>query len=197
MRRLAAAVACVSVLGLAAPAALGQPVAQRPQLSGDIAGFSGDPGALPSAIDHIEQATGGVVTEARFANVNGVPGYDAAVAKGGAVTLMRVAEPSRGVVVLTGDTVPVWMMHWRARRDVHFAVHAPISLSAAVRSAEKAYNGEPAVAAGIATSASAPDSDVHAYNVLLLRHGGSHHRVAIDSATGEVIANPSALANWP
>jgi hypothetical protein len=49
------------------------------------------------------------------------------------------------------------------------------------------------MAAGIARSASNPDSDVHAYN-LLLNRGGS--MVAIDSSAGEVISDPSALTSF-
>lgn len=197
MRKFAAGLACAGALSLAV-AALAQPVAQPPHLTGDIAGFSGDPNALPNAIEAIEQATGGLVTEARYTAVGGVPGYDAAVAHGGSVTLMRVAEPGGGVVALTGDTVPLWLMHWRTRQEVRYAVRAPVSLSQAVRSAEKAFDGQPAVAAGIATSAAGGGAnDVHAYNVLLLQSDGKVHRVAIDSATGQPIANPDDLANWP
>ena len=48
----------------------------------------------------------------------------------------------------------------------------------------------------IAVSASNPGSDVHAYNILLLNDGNTQ-RVAVDSETGAVIADPAALRGWP
>jgi hypothetical protein len=46
--------------------------------------------------------------------------------------------------------------------------------------------------AGVARSASNPNSDVHAYMIGILKNGDLQS-VAVDSKTGAVIANPSAL----
>ena len=48
---------------------------------------------------------------------------------------------------------------------------------------------------GIARSASSPESDVHAYNVLVAVDGRAS-RVAVDDSTGQVIADPSALSGF-
>jgi hypothetical protein len=50
------------------------------------------------------------------------------------------------------------------------------------------------VAAGIARRAWDPDSDVSAYNILLLKHG-ARGRVSVDSPTGQLIDNP-AMLDW-
>lgn len=65
-------------------------------------------------------------------------------------------------------------------------------MSQAILTAEKAGNGAAALAAGIARSASNPDSEVQAYTVLLDARG-KVRSVSIDIANGEVIADPSAL----
>ena len=70
---------------------------------------------------------------------------------------------------------------------------ATVSLSNAIRTAEQSNNGAPAAAAGIARSASNPDSDVHAYTVLL-DDAGRVQSVSSTCLRGEVIADPSALA---
>jgi hypothetical protein len=77
---------------------------------------------------------------------------------------------------------------------VHFAEGASVSLSAAVLTAERSKNA-PAVAAGIARSASNPTSEVQAYNVML-DMDGSARRVAVDDSSGEVISDPSALTDF-
>lgn len=79
------------------------------------------------------------------------------------------------------------------RADLHAARHAAVSLTAAIRTAEQSQNGAPAVAAGIARSASNPTSEVQAYTVLLDVNGGVQS-VSVDTSTGEVIANPGALS---
>lgn len=84
------------------------------------------------------------------------------------------------------------MLGWRSRADVHFVERARVSLASAIRTAEKSQHGAPALAAGIARSASNPDSGVHAYTVLL-DVDGAVRSVSIDDSTGEVIANPGAL----
>jgi hypothetical protein len=71
---------------------------------------------------------------------------------------------------------------------------AKVSLADAIRTAEASEDGAPAVVAGVARSASNPTSDVHAYMVGILKNGDLQ-RVAVDSKTGLVIANPSML-DW-
>ena len=94
-------------------------------------------------------------------------------------------------------SVPDWMLHWRARADVKAAEQATVPLTDAIRTAEQARAGGLAVAAGIAASASNnASSDVKAYNVLVMRDGDVR-RVAVDDSSGQVIADPQALASWP
>lgn len=183
-------------LMLASSYGAAQPVAQKAYTKTDVAAFSGGPDVLPDVINSIQSSTGGKVTEVRFVDKNGVPGFDAAVAKGGSVTFMRADAPAKNVTVLATDTLPDWLLGWRSRQDVNLAERAKYPLADAVRTAEKANGGAPAVAAGIAASASNPTSDVNAYNVLL-KTGNDVKRVAVDSSTDQIIANPQALSAWP
>lgn len=186
--------ATVLAAGAAAPA-IAQSVDQPAHTNLNLAGFSGEPGALPGAIDAIEAASGGKVVEIRFNNVGGAPGYDVVLARGSQITFERFAKPGQGLVTLSGDTKPAWMLNWTAREDVTLVRTAKVKLADAVRAAEAARNNAPAAAAGIAKSAAGADTDVKAYNVAIVQDG-RQHRVAVDSATGEVIANPQMLAAW-
>lgn len=174
---------------------MGQGVAQADYLETGISGFRGNQDTLVNAITAIEQGTGGKVTEIRFSAINGMPGYHAAVTKRGRLEFIRIQEDSANVVQIDAASGPVWMLKWRNKSDVHFADNATVSLSTAVRTAERSMNGAPAVAAGIARSASNPTSDVQAYNVML-DVDGSARRVAIDDSSGEVIADPRALTDF-
>ena len=87
------------------------------------------------------------------------------------------------------------MLKWQQKIDVQLASKANVSLSQAVHTAESQI-GAAALAAGIARSASNPNSDVHAYNVLL-DDNGSIKRIAVDSSTGEIISDPGQLDSWP
>jgi uncharacterized membrane protein YkoI len=175
--------------------AIGQGVAQGDYLKTAISGFHGNQNTLVNAITAIEQGTGGKVTEIRFSAPNGMPGYHAAVSKGGRIQFIHIQEDSAKVVEIDAASGPVWMLNWRNRSDVHFADSATVSLSTAVRTAERSMNGAPAIAAGIARSASNPTSDVQAYNVMLDVDGRAR-RVAIDDSNGEVIADPRALTDF-
>jgi hypothetical protein len=97
---------------------------------------------------------------------------------------------------LQAVSAPAWMMKWTQRQDVKDVRKAAVPLDRAIVVAERANADAPAVAAGIAPSASNPDSDVKAYNVLL-DVSGRAKRVAVDSSTGQVIADPQALSGWP
>jgi uncharacterized membrane protein YkoI len=173
--------------------ALAQPVAQPSSINGDISAFHGNQTTLVNAIQVIEQSTGGKVLDIRFSNAKGVPAYHAVVVKGGQVQFFQIAERSQNVIELDASSRPVWMLGWRSKADVHYAKGATVSLSNAIRTAQQSKNGAPAAAAGIARSASNPDSDVQAYTVLL-DDGGRVRSVSVDISTGEVIADPSALA---
>jgi uncharacterized membrane protein YkoI len=170
---------------------LAQSVAQPGSINGDISAFHGDQNTLVNAIQATEQTTGGRVLDIRFSNANGMPAYHAVVLKGTQVQFFRIESPSKHIVELDASSTPVWMLPWRAKADVHYAKAATVSLSSAIRTAQQS-KGAPAAAAGIARSASNPDSDVHAYTVLL-DDGGRVRSVSVDSSSGEVISDPSAL----
>jgi hypothetical protein len=189
-------IAVVGALTVASPI-LAQSVGMPPNPDINTTGFSGDKNALPDAVTAIESAiNGGRVVEIRYNNVSGVPGYDVVLARGGKVNFVRFSKPGGGIVTLSGANQPTWMLKWPSRTNVTLAQKAKVPLSDAIRTAEASMQGAPpAVAAGIARSASNPDSDVHAYNVALLR-GTELRRVAVDSNTGLVIQDPQALGSW-
>lgn len=182
--------------GIAAGPTLAQPVAQPPEAHGHLAGFGGDPTAIPRVIVNTER-NGGRVMEIRFNSHLGHPGYDLAVERGGRVDFVRISEPGEGLVVTGGSSEPSWMLGWRGRKDVKIVKQADIGLAQAVRRAESENGGAPAVAAGIAVSASNPDNSVPAYNVLLEMPDGHVRRAAVDARTGLEIADPQALRAWP
>jgi uncharacterized membrane protein YkoI len=176
--------------------ALAQQVSQPGFTNADISAFQGNDSTLINSIALIEQATGGKVIDIRFSNTtNGTPGYNVVLVKAAQVQFFHIEGRSKQVVVLDASSKPVYMLNWTGKADVHFAMQAQVSLSTAIQTAQQSQPGAPAMAAGIARSASNPDSDVHAYNVLLNR-GGSVKRVAIDSGTGQVISDPSALSSF-
>jgi uncharacterized membrane protein YkoI len=186
---------CVCLSSLANPV-LAQQVSQPAFTNADISAFHGNDNTLVSAIALIEQSTGGKVIDIRFSNnTNGMPGYNVVVVKSAQVQFFHFEERSKHVVVLDASSKPVYMLNWAGKADVHFAMQAQVSLSTAIQTAQQSEPGAPAMAGGIARSASNPDSEVHAYNVLLNR-GGSVKRVAIDSSTGQVISDPSALSSF-
>jgi uncharacterized membrane protein YkoI len=179
-----------------AGSALAQGVAQPGYIKGDIMAFRGNAQSLIDAIGKIEQSTGGRVVEIRFSDAGGIPGFYAAVVKGGHVDFMSLAAESGRLLPIEQHDMPVWMLTWRGQADVKFAEEAKTPLAQAIVTAERADDNMPAIAAGIARSASNPTSDVHAYNVLI-DAGGNARRISIDSASGEIIADPQALAGWP
>jgi uncharacterized membrane protein YkoI len=171
---------------------LAQSVAQPGAISGDISAFHGNQSTLVNAIQAVQQSTGGKVLDIRWSNVNGVAGYNAVVLKAAQVQFFHLEERSRHVIELDASSKPVYMLNWRGKADVSAAKQAPVSLSNAIQTAQQSQNS-PALAAGIARSASNPESDVHAYTVLLNVNGGVKS-VSIDSSTGQIISDPSALS---
>lgn len=196
MTRHRIGLALAAILALSATAVNAQSVAQTSDINDAVKNFHGSPDSLTTMISRIERTTGGRVLEIRFTDQDGMPGFRAAVARGGEVSFIRVAAEQGDAVELSQTDLPDWMLHWRSRQDVKIARAAKVSLIDAIHTAEQSGNGAPAVAAGIAASASNPSGDVKAYNVLLLR-GGEIQRVAVDEGNGEVIADPRALASWP
>ncbi len=194
MKRTIPLLLCVCLWPLA-NVTLAQQVSQPSFTNQDISAFKGDNNTLVNGIAVIEQSTGGKVIDIRFSSTNGMPGYNIVLVKGAQVQFFHFEERSKHVVELDASSKPIYMLNWRGKADVHFAQTAQVSLSTAIQTAEQSQPGAPAMAAGIARSASNPESEVHAYNVLLNR-GGSVKRVAVDSATGQVIADPSALSSF-
>jgi hypothetical protein len=188
--------ALTAAVGVAVSApACAQSVSMKAYPDVNLAGFSGEPSALPNAVAAAEAASGGRVVAIRYDNVAGVSGYDVVLARGTNVTFERFSNPSTGLVAFTSNSKPAWMLKWPARKDVSIVTHAKVPLSQAIRTAEAAHAGAPAVAAGLAVNAVDANVDVHAYNVVLLV-GGHERRVAIDSETGLRIADPNILV-WP
>ncbi|HMD28478.1 MAG TPA: PepSY domain-containing protein [Steroidobacteraceae bacterium] len=179
-------------LAASANTGLAQSIAQPDSIKSDISQFHGDQNTLLNALKATEQATGGKVIDMRFSYPNSKPTFNSVVLKGSQVQFFKIEQLQQNVVELDASSRPVWMLSWRGKADVHFAKQATASLSQAIRAAQQANNGAPAVAAGIARSASNPDSEVHAYTVLLDVRGDVHS-VSIDITNGEVIADPSAL----
>jgi uncharacterized membrane protein YkoI len=176
---------------------MAQPVAQPARAIGDVSAFHGSPQTLIRIINDVEQTNPGRVIEIRFDDSSGTPGFDVAIVHEGQVTFMRLEREGGELTPVAEQSQAVWMMNMRKMDNTRLAAKAPVSLADAIRTAEGNMNGEPAVAAGIATGASDPTTDVHAYNILILQNDGSTHRIAVDSETGAVIANPSALTGWP
>lgn len=194
MKKIIPVSLCICTTLFASATMAQQSVAQSSTMKGDISAFHGDQDTLIHAIRTIEKSTGGKVTEIRFSQIDGKPGFHAVVAKGGKVSFVHVQERSESVVQIDANNGPPWMMNWRSKAIVHFAETATVSLETAIRTAEQAQNA-PAIAAGIARSASNPTSDVKAYNVLVAVDGDAK-RIAVDDSTGEVIADPSALSSF-
>ncbi len=175
--------------------AMAQSVSQVSYPRIDVTGFQPSTTALVTAIGKVQQTTGGRVLEIRYAEVNGEAGFHAVVAKGDSVQFMHLEQKSGRLTPIDEHTTPDWMLNWRNKADVHFAESAKVPLVQAIENAEQQDNNAPAIAAGIARSASNPTSEVHAYNVLL-DMSGTERRLAVDDKTGQVIADPQALAAW-
>jgi uncharacterized membrane protein YkoI len=203
MKRLIQVLLCATVLVCAgvlpfAGTVLAQSVAQPDTVNGDLGAFHGDQNTLVQILHTVQQSTGGQVIDIRFSDRGGNPGYRAVIwkakagTKGGDVQFVAIQAKSGQIIPIDTKSAPVWMLNWQGKADVHFARTASVSLEKAILTAEQAHNGAPAVAAGIARSASNPDSDVHAYTVLLNLDGRAKS-VSVDDSTGQVIEDPGAL----
>jgi uncharacterized membrane protein YkoI len=190
--------AAATALGMTAVAVTGASahgVAQPGFYKGDLDAFHGNAQSLIQAIGAFHTGSDARVVEIRFSDRNGDPGYYAVLQKHGRVDFVHVDENGQSVE-LDSASLPDWMLSDKSKLDLRLDRKATIPLAQAISTAEAANGGAPAVAAGIARSASNPDSEVHAYNVLL-DNGGRVQRVAIDSMSGQVISDPQALMAWP
>jgi hypothetical protein len=195
MRASLLALAAAVSLAVAAPALGQQTVGVRSTPDIDLTGFSGDAQSLPGAVSAIEKLSGGRVAEIRFDNVDGVPGFDVALAQGHHMRFQRYTRPSNRLVTISESKTPKWMLDWRGQRNMAIVQNARVPLADAIRTASGSARGAPAAAAGISHGASSADTRVHAYNIALVQ-GGALRRVAVNSDTGNVIANPTALPRW-
>ncbi len=195
MKTVLAIMACAGLVMAAGSGAAAQDVAQPGFYKGDVAAFHGTNQTLISAIHALRDASGSKVVDIRFARQDGIPGYHVVLQKDGRFTFMHIDEQNGRIVSIAAASAPDWMLNWNQRAQLKFDRKTKISLAQAIRTAEGANNNAPAIAAGIARSASNPDSDVHAYNVIL-DDGGHTMRVAVDGTTGQIISDPSALADW-
>lgn len=195
MRSLLLLLAATGALAATAPAALSQSVGMKANPSISLAGFSGDPHALPTAVSNIEKLSGGRVAEIHYNNVDGVPGYDVALAQGDHVRFQRYSKEGNKPIELNEAKTPAWALDWKGQKNMSLVQNAKVPLATAIRTAEASMKGAPAVAAGISHGAAHANTDVHAYNVAILK-GGAQHRVAINSDSGAVISNPGALPAW-
>jgi hypothetical protein len=191
MRAFLLALAAAGSLAAGAPT-LAQTLTVNPNIQIDVTGFSGDANTLPTAVSNIESLAGGRVAAIAFNNVAGTPGYGAILTQGPNVRFMRLDNPTGKAVEISQASTPTWMLNWKTQKRAAAVEAARVPLADAIRTAEASQQGAPAVVAGIARSAANPNSDVHAYMVGLLRNGDLHP-VAVDSKSGMVIANPSAL----
>jgi hypothetical protein len=181
----------LAACSLAVPAAA-QTFKVTPMLVIDVTGFTGDATTLPSAVSNIESQGAGRVAAIAYNNIAGTPGYGVILTQGSNVNFQRLDTPTSKAVPISESSVPTWMLNWRNQKRAAAVEAAKISLADAIRTAEASQQGAPAVVAGIARSASNPSSDVHAYMVGLLKNG-ELRPIAVDSRSGLVIANPSAL----
>jgi hypothetical protein len=192
-RRFGFASALTMGAALLATGAMAQSVAQPSWTNSDLAAWNGTPQTLVRMIRDIRQTEGGRILEIRYTDKDGIPGFRAAIARNGQVDFIRVGAQGGDAVELSQVDVPDWMLRWKARADIRMDGRAHVSLAQAVQTAEEASGGAPAIAAGIAPSASNPESDVQAYNVLVL-HNGVVSRFAIDDRSGQIIADPRVLS---
>jgi uncharacterized membrane protein YkoI len=195
MKTLLALTACAGLIASATSSASAQEVAQPGFYKGDVAAFHGNNHTLIDAIHALHATSGQRVVDIRFVRQNGVSGYHVVLQKNGRFSFMHIDEQSGRVVEISESSAPDWMLNWNKRRQLRVDRGAKVTLAQAIRTAESANSNEPAIAAGIAMSASNPTSDVHAYNVILDNQGQTM-RVAVDASTGQIIANPSALSDW-
>ena len=192
MREFLLSLVAASSLVAAAPATA-QTLRVNPNLVIDVTGFNGDASTLPSAVSNVETLSGGRVAAIAYNDVAGTPGYGVIIlTQGSNVRFDRLDNPNSKAVEISQRSLEPWMSNWRNQRRAAVVATAKVSLADAIRTAEASEDGAPAVVAGVARSASNPTSDVHAYMIGILKNGDLR-RVAVDSQTGAVIANPSAL----
>ena len=147
---------------------------------------------LPRAIAAAETFSGGRVLEIRFGAHNGVPAFDAVIAKGQAFSHLRIAIPSNVTTVIAETDLPAWMADWVLKADARSLEKAKLHLVDGVLKAED-IAAAPAVDAGIAAPLTGSNA-VLAYNVQVIKDNRPE-RVVIDAVTGLKIADPQPLLN--
>lgn len=188
-------VAAAGILALSGEPARAVPIGQPDYFRGDVSAFHGNSQSLLNALRVVHQTNPGQVLEIRFTDQGGVPGYRFVVQRGSNLMFERLDEGGPAPVVLQTNSEPDWMVGWQSRANIRFDRNAKVSLADAIRTAERANGGEPAIAAGIATSSGEPYNHVPAYNVLLKTGDMTTKRVAVDASTGEIIVDPQALSS--
>jgi uncharacterized membrane protein YkoI len=188
-------VAAAGLLALSSAPVSAAPIGQPDYFRGDLTAFHGDSQSLLNALRTFHQTNRGRVLEIRFTDQGGVPGYRLVVQQGRTLMFERLDEGGAAPVVLQTNSEPDWMLGWQSRANIRFDRRAKISLADAIRTAERANGGAPAVAAGIATNAGSAFNDVHAFNVLLKNGDMTTKRVAVDASNGEIIVDPQALSS--
>jgi hypothetical protein len=159
----------------------------------NVTGFNGGPNTLPDAVAAIEGGRDSTrVAAIAYNNNAGTRGYGIITVQGSKLTLFRLEAPNGRAVEISEKVAPPWMLNWRNQKRAAIVRTAKVSLADAIRKAEASEDGAPAVVAGIARSAANSSSDVHAYMVGILKKGNLR-RVAVDSETGSVIEDSSAL----
>jgi hypothetical protein len=107
----------------------------------------------------------------------------------------RYTRPGEKLITLSQSKTPKWMLDWRGRRNMTLVKAARVPLADAIRTATSQTRGAPAAAAGISRGAASATTRVHAYNIAVVQNGALR-RVAVNSDTGAVIANPNTLPGW-
>ena len=171
-------------------------IAQPPAYRGDLVGFDRDATALPRLVEAAERR-GDRVMKVRYDGLRGHPGYDLVLEDRGRVAGLHVTSPQPSRFRLRRVAGAQRPLDRRDREDARLLTQAPVDLATAIRTAEAASNGAPAVAAGLASSATAARATTVAYNIMLLQPDDRISRIAVDARTGLVITDPQALGGWP
>jgi uncharacterized membrane protein YkoI len=146
--------------------------------------------SLPRAIAAVEAKAGGKVMDIRLEGGGSKPVYDAVVVTSDKVGMARISAQTGTASGIDDGEFSIRSLKWEQRREVTSFEKAATPLSTAIETVEQ-IAGAPAIDAGFAKPLT-PTNDVLAYNVEFVK-GGQVHRVAVDAATGQVIADPGAM----
>jgi uncharacterized membrane protein YkoI len=147
-------------------------------------------GTLSSAIQAIEEESGGKLLEIRLMDEKGEPAFEAAVAQGDSIVYLRVASVGDVVTHISVRELPPWLQNYKMQAYMQSASRAKVPLAEAVLKAE-AKAEAPAIGAGIAKPLGGSNA-VLAYYVETLK-GGKRQLLAVDAESGAMIANPEEV----